>query len=189
MALGGIFNHYANPYSNYNAYSASSADRAPISPDPDHQVKAGYKSSPAECQTCKERKYQDGSNEDDVSFKSPGHIAPGASAATVSAHEHEHVVNAYEKAAKSGGKVLSCTVTLQTAVCPECGTSFVAGGKTSTAISYPKDSQDGYVSPKGIKPAATNPYTKGQRARNTAMSTGARIDYTADQYKNNISFS
>ena len=62
-------------------------------------VKPGYKSSPAECETCKGRKYQDGSNESDVSFKAPGHISPQSSAAAVRAHEQMHVTNAYQKAA------------------------------------------------------------------------------------------
>ena len=45
----------------------------------------------SECQTCKNRKYVDGSNENDVSFKTPGHIDPGNSAAAVMGHEREHV--------------------------------------------------------------------------------------------------
>ena len=72
------------------------------------------------CQECAKRKYQDGSNESDVSFKAPGHISPQASAATVMSHELEHVSNAYEKAAKNDGQVVRSTVTLQHAICPEC---------------------------------------------------------------------
>ena len=44
-----------------------------------------------ECQACKERKYQDGSNDPGVSFKAPGHISPESSAAVVMSHEQEHV--------------------------------------------------------------------------------------------------
>ena len=157
-----------------------------VSADPEHQVKPGYKSSPANCQACKERRYQDGSDEDDVSFKTPGHISPGASAATVAAHEHEHVVNAYEKAAESGGKVLSCTVTLETAICPECGTSYVAGGKTSTTISTPKESKGDSPSTMVSQPEKANPYQKDQEAKEATRLVGARIDYVANQYKNNI---
>ena len=64
--------------------------------------KAGRKSSPEECQTCKERKYQDGSNEN-VSFKSASHISPEAAASAVRSHEGEHVSNAYSKAAQKSG--------------------------------------------------------------------------------------
>ena len=46
-------------------------------------VKPGYKSSPAECETCKGRKYQDGSNEADVSFKNATHVSPNAAGAAV----------------------------------------------------------------------------------------------------------
>lgn len=95
----------------------------------------GRKSSPAECETCKNRKYQDGSDEM-VSFKSAAHISPQASAARVRAHEQEHVSNAYKDAAMNNGRVLQASVTLKTAVCPECGRSYIAGGTTSTQIKY-----------------------------------------------------
>jgi len=58
-----------------------------------------------ECQTCKNRKYQDGSDEM-VSFKSAQHVAPGAAGAAVRAHEQEHVSNAYKKASQNNGKVI-----------------------------------------------------------------------------------
>lgn len=132
--------------------------------DDDHKVKGGYKSSPAECQTCKERKYQDGSNESDVSFKAPGHISPEASASTVMAHEQQHVANAYQKAAQKGGQVVSCSVSLHTAVCPECGTSYVSGGTTNTSISYPNES---------------NPYQQNKKAQDAIRLKGANIDYAA----------
>ncbi|MDD2972673.1 MAG: hypothetical protein PHE02_11145 [Lachnospiraceae bacterium] len=96
---------------------------------------SGGKSSPAECETCKNRKYQDGSDEM-VSFKSASHISPEASASKVRAHEQEHVSNAYQKASEKNGKVISATVSLRTGVCPECGRSYVEGGTTSTQIKY-----------------------------------------------------
>ena len=88
-------------------------------------VKPGYESSPQECQTCKNRKYQDGSDEN-VSFKSASHISPASSGARVRAHEAEHVSNAYTKAAqnacstKRGTRKISeftvskCAVTVKT---------------------------------------------------------------------------
>lgn len=92
-------------------------------------------SSPSECETCKNRKYQDGSDEM-VSFKSAAHISPQASAGIVRSHEQEHVSNAYSKAARENAKVLQANVSLKTAVCPECGRSYVAGGTTTTQIKY-----------------------------------------------------
>lgn len=125
------------------------------------QVKEGYRSSPAECKTCRERKYKDGSDEGDVSFKAPGHISPQASAATVAAHEHEHVVNAHQKAAQNNGVVLNCSVSMQTAICPECGTSYVSGGLTRTAIAYPNES---------------NPYQSDRKSKDAVHYVGANFD-------------
>ena len=96
-----------------------------------------------EGQTCENRKYQDGSNEM-VSFKSAQHISPMASASRVRAHEQEHVSNAFTKAAQDNGKVLQASVTLKTAVCPECGRTYVAGGKTTTKIKY-ENEENPYV--------------------------------------------
>lgn len=97
---------------------------------------AGKKSSPAECETCKNRKYKDGSDEGDVSFKAAAHIDPKAAAARVRSHEQEHVSNAYQKAEKNNGKVVSCNVSIHTAICPECGRTYVSGGTTATQIKY-----------------------------------------------------
>lgn len=94
------------------------------------------KVKPTECQTCKNRKYMDQSNEADVSFKAPAHISPSASFAAVSAHEQEHVSNAVNEGNKPGSQLVSSTVTLKMAICPECGTSYVAGGVTNTTIKY-----------------------------------------------------
>lgn len=125
----------------YNGYGASAAGSANASggvirnPGESTVKTAGRKSSPAECQTCKNRKYKDGSDEM-VSFKSATHISPQAAASSVRAHEQEHVSNAYKDAAMNNGKVLQATVSIRTAVCPECGRSYVSGGTTSTQIKY-----------------------------------------------------
>ena len=108
-----------------------------LRPTPD-EVKAhatGHKSTPEECETCKKRKYQDGSNEM-VSFKAAGHIAPENAASVVMSHEQEHVANAYEKADKGNGKVVQASVRLKTAICPECGRTYISGGETDTQIRY-----------------------------------------------------
>lgn len=161
MAIGGY-----GPAGGFGAYRSAQAGStaAQGNASPDDQVKAGRRSSPSECKTCKTRKYQDGSNEGDVSFKAPGHISPQASAGTVRAHELQHVSNAYEKAAKGGGEVRSATVTLKTGVCPECGTTYIAGGETRTAIAYP---------------AKENPYQKNQKALDAANNIGSNVDYVA----------
>lgn len=126
-------------------------------------AKPGYESSPAECKTCKNRKYQDGSDEN-VSFKSASHIPASASGARVRAHEAEHVSNAYTKAAQNNGKVISAGVSIRTAVCPECGRVYTAGGETRTMIKYENES---------------NPYQKNQKSIDAMKYSGANIDYAA----------
>ena len=85
-----------------------------------------------ECQTCKNRKYVDGSDDPSVSYQSPTHISPEQSASKVMAHEREHVTNEQAKAQKEDRKVVSQTVSLSTAICPECGKVYVSGGVTRT---------------------------------------------------------
>ena len=169
MSIGG----YGYGYGYSNTYQSYGVQRTPGNDQnqshtrtgnaEDDTVKRGRKSSPAECQTCKNRKYQDGSDEGDVSFKAPGHISPQASAGTVRAHELQHVSNAYEKAAKGDGEVRSVSVTLKTAVCPECGTTYVSGGETRTSIAYSKE----------------NPYQQNKKAIEAMNLIGANVDYVA----------
>ena len=138
---------YAGAYS-YSAVSGVSGINTPLqgtdaiakNQGASDEKKIGRASSPADCQTCKERKYQDGSDEM-VSFKSAAHISPNAAAGAVRAHEQEHVSNAFKKAAKVDGKVLQASVRFKTAVCPECGRSYVAGGETATKIKYSNEEQ------------------------------------------------
>ncbi len=114
-----------------------------------------------ECQTCKERKYQDGSDEM-VSFKSPKHVSPEAAAGAVRAHEQEHVSNAYKKAATNNGKVISANVSIHTAICPECGRSYVSGGTTRTQIKYYNEE---------------NPYQQDLKTADRAKYAGMNMDY------------
>ena len=85
-----------------------------------------------ECQTCKNRKYRDGSDDPGVSFKTASKIAPEAAAAAVRGHEMEHVYRNQAKAAREGREVVSQSVRLKTGICPECGKPYIAGGETRT---------------------------------------------------------
>lgn len=85
-----------------------------------------------ECQTCKNRKYQDGSDDPGVSFKSATKISKGAAEAAVRSHEQEHVVREQAKAERTGREVVSQTVRIKYGICPECGDSYCAGGVTTT---------------------------------------------------------
>lgn len=156
-----------NPYSTYingysNSYKKETTD-VPRTSNPDKIKKAGRRSSPEECQSCKERKYQDVSNEN-VSFKSATHISPESAGARVRAHEQEHVSNAYKKAAQNNGKVINASVSIQTAICSECGRTYVSGGTTNTTIKYSNED---------------NPYQKDRKAQDALNLIGANIDYVA----------
>ena len=56
------------------------------------EIKNLKKSGKVECETCKNRKYQDGSDDSGVSYQTPTNISPEESEAKVMAHEREHVV-------------------------------------------------------------------------------------------------
>ena len=124
-------------------------------------VNSGKKSSPAECETCKERKYQDGSDECNVSFQTAQHISPEAAGAAVRAHEGQHVSNAYKKAAQNNGKVLQASVAIHTSICPECGRTYVSGGTTTTKIQYGNEE---------------NPYMKNLKNRDNGLLAGMNFD-------------
>jgi len=85
-----------------------------------------------ECETCKNRKYVDQSDDPSVSFQAPAHISPGQSAAVVMSHEREHVANEQARAEQEGRRVVSQSVSLQMSTCPECGRMYVSGGTTRT---------------------------------------------------------
>ncbi len=129
-------------------------------PGESREVTPGKRVSPAECKTCANRKYQDGSDEM-VSFKSAAHISPTEAPARVRAHEMEHVSNAYKKAEEGNGKVLQASVKLTTAICPECGRSYVSGGLTTTKIAYTNED---------------NPYTKDKKNMDAQALVGRNLD-------------
>ncbi len=134
-----------------------------LNPGQSTEVKGGYKSSPAECETCKNRKYKDGSDEM-VSYKAPTHISPNAAPGAVRAHESEHVANAYAKEASGNAKVIQASVSIKTAICPECGRSYVSGGETNTQIKYYNEE---------------NPYQKELKAQDEIRLKGRSVDEVA----------
>jgi hypothetical protein len=161
MTIGAVSGISYQPY-NYMVGSVSKNDSTGIVKNPGESTKTspGRKSSPAECETCKERKYKDGSNEM-VSFKSATHISPDSAASSVRSHENEHVRNAYHKAATQNGKVLEASVSIKTAICPECGRTYVSGGETRTSIQYNNEE---------------NPYQQNKKSANYASVIGQNLD-------------
>lgn len=175
MALNIGAYDYGNAYNGMAGYGMTGAGTAEAgatgtgatgavdaaNPDGDNKVHPGRKSSPAECETCRERKYQDGSDEGNVSFKTAQHVSPEAAAGAVRAHEGQHVSNAYKKAAMNNGKVLQASVSIKMAICPECGRSYVAGGLTRSTIKYSNED---------------NPYTKNLKSRDKGLLSGMNIN-------------
>ena len=96
-----------------------------------------------ECQTCKNRRYQDDSDDSGVSFQSATRVAPGAADMAVRSHENEHVARNRDKAERNGMKIVSQSVTIKRAICPECGKVYTAGGVTRTKMMT--DTSDRYT--------------------------------------------
>lgn len=94
------------------------------------------------CQTCEERKYQDGSDDMGVSFQTPTRIAPEMVASAVMGHEMEHVTREQAAAQREGRKVVSQSVTLHTDICPECGKAYISGGTTRTTTAAVPEQQN-----------------------------------------------
>ena len=159
----GMYNN--NPYSgNYPVGNSEQSERNPVTTalkEEQEKERMGIKEPTEECETCKKRKYQDGSDEM-VSFKSAAHISPESAAATVRAHEQEHVSNAYKKAATGNGKVVAASVSIHTSVCPECGRTYVSGGTTHTQIKYYNED---------------NPYQKDLKLADRSKYSGMNTDY------------
>lgn len=154
-------NGYGSPYENISLTGNEDGKNGIIrNPGESTEKLPGKKSSPAECETCKNRKYQDGSNEM-VSFKAAAHIDPQAAASAVRSHEQEHVSNAYKKASMNNGKVVSANVSIHTSVCPECGRSYVSGGETNTQIKYYNEE---------------NPYQQNKKATDAIAYRGMNVD-------------
>lgn len=145
------------------AESRNTLGTNPLSKNPLSRNPLGKEEKPEEeCQTCKNRKYKDGSDEM-VSFKSPQHVSPENAAAAVRSHEQEHVSNAYKKAAMNDGKVISASVSLHMGICPECGRTYVSGGTTRTQIKYYNED---------------NPYQKDLKTADSTKYSGRNFDFT-----------
>lgn len=95
-----------------------------------------------ECQTCKNRKYQDGSDDMGVSFKNPTKIDAKLAAQEVRGHEMEHVYRNRAKAEREGREVVSQRVVMHRAICEECGKPYVSGGTTYTVTKAKNDKNE-----------------------------------------------
>ena len=96
----------------------------------------------AKCETCEKRKYQDGSDDPGVSFKTAQHVDPDMAQSAVRGHEQEHVTRERAEAEREGRKVVSQTVTYHTGICPECGRFYIEGGTTRTVTAADNDKSE-----------------------------------------------
>lgn len=94
-----------------------------------------------ECQTCRNRKYQDGSDDPGVSFKTAGKIDPANAEAVVRSHEYEHVNRNQAKAEREDREVVYQSVVIKHGICPECGDTYVTGGQTTTVTRKAQDNR------------------------------------------------
>lgn len=162
--VNSITGYQQNPYSSYIGGSTGTTDTDMDTQNGLKKIGQDDGTKEKECQTCKNRKYQDGSNEANVSFKSAAHVSPQAAGAAVRAHEGQHVSNAFKDAAQNNGKVISATVSIHTSVCPECGRSYISGGDTRTQIKYYNES---------------NPYQQDLKTTDGIKLRGANVDQEA----------
>lgn len=102
-----------------------------------------------ECRTCAERTYQDGSDDPGVSFKTATQLTPEEAATAVRGHEMEHVVRNRSKAAREDREIVSQSVTIRTAICPECGKVYASGGTTRTVTKGKSESIPQQFNPEG----------------------------------------
>lgn len=112
------------------AFETPSAVKSSVSRAPENR--GATAAGAVECQTCKNRTYQDGSDDPSVSFQSATHIDPDAAESLVRSHEQEHVSHEQVRAKEKGSEVVSQHVAIHYQTCPECGRSYVAGGTTTT---------------------------------------------------------
>jgi hypothetical protein len=125
-------------------------DKTGTGKETDEAVKTGKgNATDGECQTCANRKYQDGSNDGGVSFQTPTKLSPGAAAAAVRSHEQEHVTRNAAKAEREGKEAHS-HVAIHSAVCPECGKTYISGGTTTTTFTDKKGDDTDKTAIKGI---------------------------------------
>lgn len=85
-----------------------------------------------QCETCRNRRYKDDSEDSAVSFQSATKMSPTQASYRVRGHEMEHVRRERVKADDEGKRVVSQTVRILTDTCEECGKIYVSGGLTKT---------------------------------------------------------
>ncbi|MDR1689312.1 MAG: hypothetical protein LBS21_11960 [Clostridiales bacterium] len=136
----GDYNNNVN--NNDNIYNVSAAAKNNVDENNVSGVKKKETQGVDECETCKNRRYQDGSDDPGVSFKSPTRMSPEQASSRVFSHEREHYTREASKAKKEGKEVVSNDIRVFSSVCPECGKTYISGGETRTVVKDTKKEDD-----------------------------------------------
>lgn len=131
-------------------YAASEV--SPEGEHPDADLDQALRKQSEGCKTCRERKYQDGSDDSAVSFQGATKLGGNVEGA-VRGHEREHELRENAKAKLDGGNVLHSSVAITHAYCPECGARYISGGLTTIKTAYggkEKSASKGFVRPGGL---------------------------------------
>lgn len=160
-------NHSANTSVDKNSDMFNPADQASAAAE-------NKKVGEYECQTCKNRKYSDVSSDSGVSFQTPTKVSPENAASAVMGHEQEHVTRNQAKAEREDRKVVSQSVMIHNAICPECGKSYVSGGTTRTVT---KGDSSGFD--EKAKETFAYPTEEASKAAAEARGVGTKIDEIA----------
>ena len=94
-----------------------------------------------ECKTCSSRRYVDKSSDASVSYQTPTKLNPSTAAMAVASHEREHIVNQRAAAERGDRDIVSQTITINYAVCPECNIMYPSGGVARTMSVNSNDPQ------------------------------------------------
>ena len=141
-----------------------------------------------ECQTCENRRYQDGSDDPGVSFKNASKISGNVESA-VRGHEQEHVSRNRAEADREGREIVYQSVVIKHAICPECGTTYVSGGETTT-VTRAKTESDNVLpvenkSDENGKPSELDPVLDNKYSvlNNSDKDNAKRVELPGDPQK------
>ena len=109
-----------NPFGTY-------IDVLTISPEAQERYDTHLEALGGECSTCAARVYV-------CSDGSVSRPTPGQAAAYVAAHERAHLNDHRTEAFLEGDRVVSQSISVFSATCPECGVIYVSGGEARSLI-------------------------------------------------------
>ncbi len=136
----GNLNEFSNLDVNRNNLKLQDANKITYNPAVQNEVEnktaAGVQKKDVnkvgECETCATRRYQDGSNDAGVSFKTPTRLTPAQASSAVVSHEKEHYTREASRAESENKDVLVNSIRIHSSICPDCGKAYVSGGETTT---------------------------------------------------------